>query len=205
MQRVLTFIKTTALGGLLIILPITIVLIVLAQLFYGLYGLAAAIADSPPFETLGLDVSDAAVLTGIAILALIGLCFATGLIFSTRAGKALKHWMSRNVARRIPMYRALSNLTKRVAGVDGAQFSPVEIDLYGSPTRVLGFLVEELPDGRCVAFVPTAPVATVGNIHIVPRSSIVPLAASVTDTAAVITQWGVEANDLYTAPADGGP
>jgi uncharacterized membrane protein len=208
MQRVFAFIKTTAIGGLLVIVPVAIVLFVLAQLFLGLYGAAEAVAAFPPVAGLGLDLSDAVFLTIIALAALVGLCFATGLVFSTRAGEALKRWLSQNVARRIPMYRALSNLTRRVVGIDGAQFSPVEIDLYGSPARALGFLVEELSDGRCVVFVPTAPVATIGNVHIVPRTSMTPLAASVTDTASVITQWGVDAHELYRAPeaaSDSGP
>ena len=208
MSRVLGFIKTTAMGGLLIMVPVAIVLFVLTQVFYGLYGVARSIVELPAIEALGLGLSEAALLAAITIAALIALCFVLGLVFSTRVGRAVKRWMSANIARRIPMYGALSNLTKRVAGVDGNQFTPVEVDLYGSESRALGFLVEELPDGRCAVFVPTAPVGTVGNIHILPAAALTILGASVTDTASVITQWGVDAHLLYgereaTRPAAG--
>jgi uncharacterized membrane protein len=205
MQRFVRFIRTTAIGGLLVIVPIAIVLFVLAQVFYGLYGAAAAIAEIPAVQDLDIGLSDAAVLAGITLAALIGACFLTGLIVRTRLGQAVKNWMSQNVARRIPMYTALSNLTKRVAGVEGTQFTPIEVDLYGSEARAIGFLVEEFADGRAAVFLPSAPVATIGTLHVVPKSAIRVLAASVADTASVLTQWGVDAHLLYEVPASKEP
>ena len=194
MRGLLKFIKTTAIGGLLVIIPLSIILFVLAQLFWGLYQLAVSIT-----EDLGIAVNDAIITMLIAALALVGLCFVTGLIVQTRLGTSLRGWLSRKVAPKIPMYNALSNLTKRVVGVEGHEFSPVEIDIHGSESRALGFLVENLPDGRIAVFVPTAPLTTVGNIYILPPGSVTPLAASVTETINVITQWGVDSKYLYGA------
>ena len=191
------FIKTTAIGGLLVIVPIAIIAFVLAQIFYALYSLS----QSATLE-LGLQINDALIIIGIATAALIGLCFLTGLIVQTRIGIALRTWMNRNVAKRIPMYNAISSLTKRFAGLDGNKFAPVEVDLYGSGTRVIGFLIELLPNERCTVFVPSAPVATVGNIYVVPRSNAVKLDASVTDTLTAVTQWGVESRGLYPGDTD---
>ncbi|MDJ0939935.1 MAG: DUF502 domain-containing protein [Woeseiaceae bacterium] len=197
MRRFLGFIKTTALGGLLVIIPISIVLFVLGQLFWGLYGVSTAIIESPAVQRFDLGLDDAAIIVGVTLAALIGLCFFTGLVVRTRLGEALKGWFGRNVAPKIPLYRALSNLTKRVAGVEGHEFAPVEIDLYGSSARALGFLVEEIDADRCAVFVPTAPVATVGNVFIVARERVTFLEASVSDAVGIITQWGVDAQDLY--------
>ena len=205
MQRILGFIRTTAIGGLLVIVPIAVVLFILLQLFYGLYAVIDAFFDLPAVEKLGLGVSDAVALAGITVAALVGFCFLTGLVVQTRLGQAVKAWLARNVAPRIPMYTALSNLTKRVVGVEGTQFTPVEVDLYGSGTRAIGFLVEELPGDRCAVFIPAAPVATVGNIYVVPQSAVTTLGASVADTAAVLTQWGVDAQHLYAAPDASAP
>jgi uncharacterized membrane protein len=46
-------------------------------------------------------------------------------------------------------------------------------------------------------FVPSAPVATVGNIYVVKRNKTTSINASVTDTLTAITQWGVDAGNLY--------
>jgi uncharacterized membrane protein len=192
MRRVLSFIKTTAIGGLLVIIPVTIILAVLAQVFYGLFSIVKDVLDELP-----LEFDEALVAVGITVLALIGLCFVTGLIVQTQFGMALKGWFSRNVARRIPMYNAITNLTKRFVGVEGLEFAPVEVAIYNSNSRVLGFLIEELPEDRAMVYVPSAPVATIGNIFIVPVDDLTHLDASTADAISVMTQWGVDARMLY--------
>ena len=86
MSRLIDFIKTTAIGGLLVIVPIAIILFVMAQLSYGLYSLSRSLVTE-----LGLQVDDALIMVGVAIAALIGLCFVTGLIIQTRLGAALRN------------------------------------------------------------------------------------------------------------------
>lgn len=108
--------KTTALGGLLVIVPIAIILFVLGQLLLALLALANDVV-----ARLGIGIDDVLVMSPIALLALVGLRFVTGLAVRTRLGDALKGWFGRNVARRIPMYSAISNLTKRFAGIDGSR------------------------------------------------------------------------------------
>ncbi len=200
MSRFINFLKTTALGGLLVIVPIAIVLFVLGQLLLALLSVVNEI-----LAWLGIGIDDALFMSALALLALVGLCFVTGLVVRTRAGDALKGWFGRNVAKRIPMYGAIANLTRRFAGIDGEQFAPVEIDLYDSGTRSMGFLVESLPDGRCAVFVPTAPMATVGNLFILAKDKVRRIDASVTDTVSVITQWGVDVAQLYAGRSGGKP
>ncbi len=200
MRRFINFIKTTALGGLLVIVPIAIILFVLGQLFLGLYGLSREL-----MALLQLDIDDAMVIFGIAALALVALCFFTGLVVRTRLGNAVKRWFHRHVASRIPMYNAIASLARRFAGVEGMTFAPVEVDLYGTDARALGFLIETLPDNRCTVFVPTAPVATVGNIYVVSRDSAKRIDASMADALTVVTQWGVDSGQLFVDREKGEP
>ena len=192
MKRVVEFIKTTAIGGLLVIVPIAIVLFVAAQLLFILYQLASTVLDF-----LGIAVNDAVVMFAIAALALIGLCFVTGLFVQTKLGETIRHWFGRNVAKRIPMYSAISNLAHSFAGTEDAKFVPVEVDLYGSDARVLALEIETLPDNRSVVYVPSAPVATVGNVFVVPDNRLQRIDASLVDTINVVSQFGVEAELLY--------
>lgn len=194
MTRIMKLIKTAAVGGLLVIVPIAIVLSVLAQIFYALYSLSQNLLGE-----LGIEVDDALIMIGIAAASLIGLCFLTGLIVQTKLGEALRDWLKKNVARRIPMYNAIASLTKRLAGLIGNQFTPVEVDLYGSGARAIGFLIERLPDNRSAVFIPSAPVATVGNIYVVENQSVSELDASVADTLTAVSQWGVDTKRLYAS------
>ncbi len=192
MRGFVNFIKTTAIGGLLVIVPVAIILFVVAQVAYGLYSMSENIVGK-----LNIETGEALVILGLTLVVLIGICFLTGLLVQTRFGGWLQGWFGRNVGRRIPMFNAISNLTRRFVGVEGRQFAPVEVDLYGNDTRVIAFLIEELPDGRCVVFMPSAPVATIGNTFIVPENRIVALDASMADTVSAVTQWGVDTHLMY--------
>ena len=95
------------------------------------------------------------------------------------------------------MYNAIASLTKRFAGLDGDKFAPVEVDLFDTDSRAIGFLIETLPNDRCAVFIPSAPVATVGNIYVVSQHQIKKLDTSVADTLTAISQWGVDTRELY--------
>lgn len=192
MSKIWNFVRTAAIGGFLVIVPIAIMLFVLGQLLFALYSLAVSLLTA-----LNLEVNDALLLLAISVAALIGLCFVTGLLLQTKLGDVLRNWLNRHIGDRIPMYNALSSLTQRFAGNDGENFLPVEIDLYGSGARVIGFEIESLPENRSAVFVPSAPVATVGNVYVVATSQLQYLPASVADTLSAITQWGVDTKLLY--------
>lgn len=194
-KRTFRFLKTTAIGGLLVIVPVAVVLFVLGQLLFALYSAGIAVLETGLIR--GIEAEDALLVLALAAASLVGLCFFTGLVVQTRIGAALRAWFGRNVAGRIPMYKAITSLTERFAGVDGDDFVPVEVDLYQSTARTLGFLVEKLPDGRCTVFLPSAPVATIGNIVIVPEAQLTRLDASVSQAISAVTQWGVESALLY--------
>jgi uncharacterized membrane protein len=92
MSKFMNFMKTTAIGGLLVIVPVAIVLFVLAQIFYALYSLTQSLTTD-----LGLQTDDALIMVGIAVASLIGLCFLTGLIVQTRIGLAVRNWMPQSL------------------------------------------------------------------------------------------------------------
>ncbi|MBT8080602.1 MAG: DUF502 domain-containing protein [Gammaproteobacteria bacterium] len=194
MRKLPGFIKTTAIGGLLVIVPISIGLFVLAQLYIAIVSFVRGFVDALPGDLQ----NSAGLIFLLTLLTLIGFCFLTGLIVRTRLGVAVRRWAKRNIANRIPMYNALTSLTKRVVGVDGAQFAPIEVDLFGSDARLLGFLIEKLPDDRCAVYVPSAPLVTAGQVYLVPASRVTAMGAKMGDAMAVVSQWGVDARSLYT-------
>jgi uncharacterized membrane protein len=193
MKRLIEFIKTTAIGGLIVIVPITFLILVFTQVLNIVAGLTNTIAGFLPFDP---PVNAAAILA-VAIFGVVLICFLTGLILQTGPGNALRNWLSRNIAERLPMYGMLRNLTQRFVGMEGTQFALAEINLYGSEARLLGFIVETLPDDRYAVFVPQAPIATIGHIYVLPKSNVHQLNASMADAVNAITQWGVGTDKLY--------
>jgi uncharacterized membrane protein len=193
MKRLIEFIKTAAIGGLVVIVPVAILAIVLAQVLSTVVGLTKGVADFLPFG----ELTNTAMILAIAVFGTVLICFVTGLLLQTGPGDALRNWLGRNIAERLPMYGMLRNLTQRFVGVEGTQFAVCEVDLYGSGARPLGFIVESLPGDRYAVFVPHAPIATIGQIYVLPDADVHMLDASMADAANAITQWGVGTAKLY--------
>jgi uncharacterized membrane protein len=193
MKGTLEFFKTTLLGGLVVLIPLAVVAFVVVSVLGILIEVTALVAEYLPPE---IELSPLASIL-IALLALIGFCFLAGLLLRTGPGDSIKSWIDRNINERIPMLGVIRNLTERFAGIEGTQFTPAEVDLYGSPVRALCFIVEELPDGRRAVFVPDVPTLTLGKLYIVPQESVTVLDATIGQIVNSITQWGAETNRIY--------
>ena len=209
MRRSLEFIKTTAIGGLLVIIPLAVILFVVGQILFLIYSTSLAVIES---EHTPVFVQDKPILVvASAFGLLVGACFVTGLFVQTSLGQYFKRFFRENLLDRIPVIRAIARITERFAGVDGDDFAPVEVDAWGDGVAVVGFMVERLADGRYAVFIPTSPVTTVGNVLIVAPEKVRFLDAGISDAITAVSQWGVETAKLYDSkardsePKQGGP
>jgi len=193
MKFLAEFFKTTVVGGLVVILPLMILYLIFSELVDLLVQLTEPITKELPFPAM-VNVICA---TLIAVTVAVMFCFLTGLIVRTSWGGATKDWVEKKLLSRMPIYSMIKNLTHRFVGQSGEQFAPAEVDLYGSDSRLLGFIVEVLPDERVVVFIPFAPAATVGQVHILPQERIQKLDATLGSVVNSVTQWGVGTRGIY--------
>jgi len=193
MKIILEFLKTTVVGGLLVIIPLMILYFIFGELVDLLVQLTEPITKELPFTAL----VNVIIATLIAIAATVMFCFLTGLLVRTSWGGAIKNWIENKFLSRMPLYTMIKNLTGRFVGRTGEQFAPAEIDLYGSDSRLLGLIVEALPDGRLAVFIPSAPAATVGLVHILPQERVQKLEVPLGSVVNSITQWGVGTSAIY--------
>ena len=102
MRTIAEFIKTTLIGGLLIVLPVYIAVLLILKALQGLVAavkpITAAIPGSVKFEEI------------LAILILAAICFIAGLIVRTRVGLRAKNVIERRVLQRLPGYTLLQGL-----------------------------------------------------------------------------------------------
>ena len=194
-KRTVNFVKTTAIGGLLVILPAAIILFVAGEILFTLYTASLGILESEHTPELVQENPFLVIATGTGLV--VGLCFMTGLVVRTRLGEYLKRAFNEKIIGRIPVIRAIQRISERFAGIEGEEFTPVEVEAHGEGVAILGILVEKLPDGRCAVFVPASPVTTVGNVLIVAPNKIRYLDATIGDAIAAVSQWGVDAARLY--------
>lgn len=194
MKNLITFIKTSVIGGLVVIVPLAIIVFVVGDTVDTLITATKPLTEDLPFGTF----ANAMIAVLIVASAITGICFIAGFLLDTLWGATVKNWLESNLLERIPMYSTLRGLTKQFAGIEGADYPVVEADLYGSDSRVIGVLVDTLPDERHVVYVPSSPVVTVGQLHILPKTRIKKTALSMAETISCLSQAGLEANKLYS-------
>jgi uncharacterized membrane protein len=187
MKKILEFLKTSAFGGLFVLLPLLLLYLLLSEVFDLVIALATPIADLFPKETFEV-VNFPAV---IAIVLILAASFFLGLGLHSSILRRVGSWLERTLLHPLPGYRALKSLTKGFSGAsEKNDFRPA---LMTSPdgTAELVYAVEELGDGRLTVLVPWSPASFAGSIKIVPRDSIKLLNASLGEASRVIGYWGV--------------
>ena len=195
-----SFVTSTAIVGVVLLVPLAILFLAVMQI-YGLLEDVAIVADLDlPFPAF----INAAIFVALGGLAIFAGCFLTGLLMLTGPGKRFAAFVEKGIADKVPLLGLIRKLTLSLTGSDN-KLKPVEADVHGSGAPMFGFLMETLPDGRHIVFVPTSPTVTLGHAYIVPSDRIRFLDCSVSTVVNALTQWGAGANEIYDSQVDSAP
>jgi uncharacterized membrane protein len=164
LRRLSQFFTTTVIGGVVVVLPMAILYLLVRLVFLSLVPILepigqvlglSAIAQGWFVDLLSLGV----VITGFFLL---------GLMVRTRFGGRFFQEIEEKYLYKLPLYSVLRETIRQFTGNDRAPFSQVVlVDVYSNDTRMIGFVTEEMPNGRIAVFVPTGPNPTNGFIFIV--------------------------------------
>ena len=190
MKQTLEFVKTTVVGGLVVILPLAAAMLLTIKMLGAVQSAVDPVATALPYG----------VIVGRLVAALIILagCFVTGLVVRTRVGRRANVWLEQRVLERLPAYGLLRNLGKQVAGEgDGANMAPALAEIEDA--LVPAFVVEEHADGRLTVFVHAIPTPTVGAVYILPPERVHRLDVPLTTLVQCVTRWGAGAQELVAA------
>lgn len=195
MKNFAEFLKTTALGGFFILLPLLLLEMMLEELFETMVGLARPLAGLFP-GALG-DDDAAPVLTALVLILVAS--FVLGLLGRSAPGQRLGRWFERHTLERLPPYTVLKGLTARIADFgEGKRFRPALYDGGGGELTIC-YLIEEHGDGWVTLLEPWAPTPMAGSVKIVPAERVRLLEASFGRTTEVLSHWGVGASALRGA------
>jgi uncharacterized membrane protein len=190
MRTLAEFTKTTLIGGLLIILPVYVSLLLLAKAIGGLLALV-----KPITATLPTAVEFRQTLA-IVVLALI--CFIAGLIARTRPGLRAKNAVEQAVLEKLPGYTLLRGLAGRITGqTNETTFAPCLAEIEDA--LVPSLIIEELEDGSYTVLVPSVPTPMAGALYILPRERVHPVDVPFTTALKVFTKWGAGAGVFVQA------
>lgn len=187
MKQLKQFIKTALLGGLLVILPLAILLIV-AEWMIGL--LRSCVQGLTRHFLSGTTIHGAEANT-IVIALLILTCFIVGVFVRTRLGALLYGLLEKGMLGRIPGYTLVKETISHFIVNRKTPFSTVVlVRLTEGTTWVTGFVTDTHENGYRTVFVPTSPSPTSGFVYHVSPDNIQYLTADTEDAIRSIISCG---------------
>jgi uncharacterized membrane protein len=193
MKRLKKFIKTTILGGVIVLLPVLLTGFLLNWLFNFITGLinplTKMVVEKAQMQKYVADV--------LVILIIIAICFIVGLLVSTKLGRFFHRQMEKRILKVMPGYTLFRNTIKQFLGQDKAPVSRVAlVQAFGNSTLMTGFVTDQHPDGRYTVFVPSALNPTTGLILHMEKQYVHLVDASVEDTMRSIISCGAGSTQL---------
>lgn len=179
-------------GGLLVVLPVMLFILLLSEILGLIVGLATPIADLFPAGTFGDPKHPVA----LAVVLLFAASLLIGIVMKSEAATRLGNWIQEKSVGNIPLYRFVQSLVAGLIGAEeSASFKPALFDA-GNNIKEIVYLVEDLGDGTHTALFPYAPTGFAGPVKVVPKDRIEPLDSSLGDMSLALNHMGLGAGTL---------
>lgn len=195
----LGFMKTTAIGGLLFLLPLIVVGALIGQVVPIVMGIAESLASILPGFVKTPGGIALLFLMAIVILALI--CFSAGLIARRSFGKSLLEAFEKKLVLLFPRYAILKDQMADSIGDEQAktQMKPVTVR-FDDHVRI-GFETERSDKLEFVSiYLPGSPDPWAGMVVMIDKGRVEPLAAEFGDAVATCEQLGRGIAQLTATP-----
>jgi len=164
MRRLVRFLGTTLLGGLLVVLPIYLAVLGTLALGKKLIGILAPLAKLLPEGVPHPDI--------VIGLLVVLVCFVAGLVAAGFPRTSVGRGFEEKVLERIPGYSMLRTATRSLFGDAQAALQVALVEMDG---LVVGVIVERHPVGWVTVFVPSTPAPASGSVYLVPETKVHPV------------------------------
>ena len=188
MKQIFGFLKTTAMGGVLVMVPLLIMYMMVTELLDITIGIATSVTSVFPADFLR-DLDEHIL---VAFLLLFSAAFLMGLTLRSSLLRRLGRAIEEATLGRLTIYVAIKRLSRGLlGGVDGNAFQTGLVTV-SEGARQLVYIVEDNGKGLLTVFVPLSPMGLTGSIWLLDEDKVERLAISVGQASKVIGQWGVD-------------
>ena len=196
MDRIKVFIKTSIIGGLAVILPAAVLILIFRWLFNWIADIIQPLTNilvaRGQFQEIVADV--------LAIAIVLIICFVVGVVVRTRAGQFLQENLENRILKLAPGYPTIKSVVMQFIGQKKSPFSSVAlVQVFGNETLMTAFITDTHDDGRHTVFVPTGPNPTSGLIFHIPEKHVHPVGVSVEETMRSVIGCGAGSTRLLNA------
>jgi uncharacterized membrane protein len=190
MQKLMAFLKTTLVGGVLVVLPAWLTVLLLLKALMHLQIFVKPVSTHLPEGVRHPLI--------MASLLLITVCFVIGALIRTAVGRQVKQAIEHKVLERLPGYTTLRNVAEQIGELESRHgFRPALVEIEDA--LAIGFIVEEHADGRCTVFLPSSPTPAAGTIFIIDGARVHPVDVPVIKALTCVTKWGTGSGELLAA------
>jgi uncharacterized membrane protein len=173
-RRLLHFVRTTLVGGVLFLVPIIVLIVIFGKALKFAHRLSDPLAARFPVLPEHTPVL-------LASLVLVMVCFVLGLVAMSRPARAAVAWLEDTLLSMIPGYTFLKGAGESVLGLEGQAPYPVVLARIEDSWQ-FGFVIEKLAGGHVAVFIPDAPNPLSGGVYFMGpdrvRPTEVPVAAA---------------------------
>ena len=195
MKKIKSFLKTTMLGGVLVVLPLVILILV----FKSLYEFIADKLKPITYILLETAKLQEFVASMLAIILILIFFFVVGLLVKTRLGRFSIEKLEIKIFTKLPLYKFIKETILQLVGNEKNVFKNVAlVKLFGNETRVTAFITDEHDDGSFTVFVPSGPAPTAGFIYHLTRNNVQIINYPIDKAMRTIFSVGAGSNELLT-------
>jgi len=190
MKRFWDFVISTLVGGLLVLVPLYLAVLLLLKAMASLVKIVAPLAKLLP---AWFPAADALSLVLVLLVA-----FLVGAALRTQFGRGFRERIERSFFERIPGYAVIRSLTQQLAGQGKESvWKPALAEI--EEALVPAFIIEEHDDGRFTVFVPSVPTPLAGAVYVLTPERVHPLDIPFTHAVKPISRWGSGCKELVAA------
>ena len=188
------FLKVTLVGGLLVVLPLWVSLLMLFKAINGALKMLLPIAKLLPQKIVHEKIA--------VMLLLLLICFVVGLLTRTQLGQRIGHWIVENILDRIPGFALIRGMTRQFVGnKEETLFQPALVEI--EEALVPAFIIEKHMDGQFTVFVSSSPTPMAGAIYILSPERVHPVDVPLRKAMVCVTKWGAGAAEMRAAMRPG--
>lgn len=197
LQRTKNFLRTTILGGIIVILP-TIILVLAFKWLFGVVAEAIRPLTNLVVGTIPLpDRYDQTIATLIVLAVIVATCFFVGLFVRTRIGRWVYEGFENSLLSKTPGYKMVKETVNQFLGKKASPFGSVALArIFENDTKVTAFVTDRHADGTVTVFVPTGPNPTSGFIYHLDQKYVHPVKVSVEEAMRSVIACGAGSGKL---------
>ena len=190
-RRALSFLKSTFIGGLFVLAPIVLLLVIAGKAVDVVYSALRPMVDYLPFDS----VASASVALLLAFAAVVALCFVAGLAAKVTLTKRLVRSIESMLLSNLPGYSLMKGVGESFVGVK-AESERQAVLVRFEASRMVGFVMDRLNHDKLVVFVPGVPNAMTGTLHIIESLRVEPLEMPVRTVLDFLNRLGVDSTPV---------